>query len=62
MFKEVLQAMDLRWMSNIGLVIFAFTFAVICLWALTRKRTDVARWNNLPLDEAQQTMKETGHG
>lgn len=51
MFKDVLQSMDLRWISNIGLVLFVAIFAAICIWALTRKRSDVERWNNLPLDE-----------
>jgi len=62
MFKDVLQGMDIRWLSNIGMVIFLLTFVAICVWALTRKRSDVTRWNNLPLDEGRQLNKETDHG
>jgi cbb3-type cytochrome oxidase subunit 3 len=62
MFKEVLNGMDVRWMSNIGLLMFVVVFIAICLWAITRKRAEVTRWNNLPLDDERSSERENNHG
>lgn len=51
MFKDVLNAMQVEWMSRIGLMIFFVTFVAICLWAMTRSSRELGRWNELPLED-----------
>lgn len=55
MFREIFNSTSAETYSSIALVIFVAVFVLTTIWVLTRRRSTVKRWSNLPLEDDPQT-------
>lgn len=63
MFKEVFGTPLTTWLSVAGLIIFFAAFVSIVIWVMTRSKSEVNHWSQLPMapDDGQAHPREQEH-